>query len=349
MRYLRQIAIPRIGETGQAKISRARVLCVGVGGLGSASAQYLAAAGIAKLGLVDHDRVEETNLHRQILYTQADIGRLKVEAAAEKLSAINAAMEIESFGRRFDSDLAGILSGFDIVIEGSDDFATKLTVSDACAGKRIHSIIASASGLDGMVAVLPGGKPGCLRCAFGERASDGAASCDGGGILGAVTGTIGSLQALEALKLIVSGSGEPRLHSFDGDTGAVRSFKISPRPGCVGCPGNVAAASIAPIEISAAAALKARSRGAVFLDVREPDERMPGTADHSRSFPLSRIMSGELPDLPKGTEIVLLCAVGSKSRTACRILTRAGFTRAVSLTGGVLAYEAAISESAPSR
>ena len=248
-RYARHLILREVGGTGQAKLSRARVLVVGAGGLGSPAILYLAAAGVGTIGVVDDDRVSLSNLQRQIAHRTADIGRLKTESAAEAASAINPHVRIETHAVRLgEANAQALISGYDIVLDGSDNFATRFVVNDAChhAGRTLVS--AAVGQFDGQLAVYkshvrPNGQRRypCYRCLFPEPPPPGTVpSCTEAGILGALTGVLGAMQALEALKEILS-IGETlagRLMLYDALGGLVRTVRVPPDPECRLCGGG---------------------------------------------------------------------------------------------------------------
>lgn len=238
-RYGRHLVLPEIGLGGQKRLKAARVLLVGVGGLGSPSAQYLAAAGVGTLGLVDFDRVEESNLQRQVLFGQATVGAAKVEAARERLLDLNPRIRVQAVEERLGADNAmDLLSGYDLVIDGSDNFTTRYLVNDACviAGRPV--IWGAVAKFEGQVSVFAAEGGPCYRCLFPEPPPPGLVpSCAEGGVLGVLPGIIGALQASEALKLIL-GLGEPlvgRLVIFDALGGGFREVSVQPAPDCPMC------------------------------------------------------------------------------------------------------------------
>ncbi len=238
-RYSRQIILPNVGGRGQDKIMKAKVLVIGTGGLGAPCSFYLAAAGVGKIGLVDSDRVELNNLQRQIVHTTADVGVLKAESGKRRLSALNPEVEIATYPLRLDStNILGIIKDYDIVVDGSDNFPTRYLVNDACviAGKPL--VHAGIFRYDGQImTILPGAGP-CYRCLFPEPPPPGAVpSCQEGGILGAVAGTLGVLQANEVLKFILS-SGEllaGRLLIFNALESSFRTVKVPKDKDCLVC------------------------------------------------------------------------------------------------------------------
>ncbi|GBD42755.1 Molybdopterin-synthase adenylyltransferase [bacterium HR40] len=243
-RWARQIVLPEVGGQGQARLLAARVLVVGAGGLGSPLLLYLAAAGVGCLGIVDSDRVDVSNLHRQLLFDESDIGRPKAEAAAARLARLVSGIEVRPFAQRLDSgNCLEILRGWDVVADGSDNFATRRTVHDACFQLRIPLVSASVQGMDGQLTTFVAwrGRPHpCFHCLFPEEPEAGALpSCAQGGVLGPAAGVIGCLQAVEVVKELVGGlpglSGQ--LVIYDARSCAFRTLRVRRRPGCPVCGG----------------------------------------------------------------------------------------------------------------
>lgn len=237
-RYQRQIIMPEVGSVGQRKLQEAKVLLIGAGGLGSPTALYLAAAGVGTLGIVDFDVVDASNLHRQVLHGHKDLGRPKVESAADTLKDINPDLEVIGFQEAISSENAlGIIEGFDIVVNGSDNFPTRYLVNDACVFLRKPLVDGAIFRFEGNVTVyLPG--QGCYRCLYDQPPPPGAVpSCADAGVLGVLPGIIGSIQAVETIKLII-GQGRPlvnRLLLFDSLDMEFREVKIRRDPNCVVC------------------------------------------------------------------------------------------------------------------
>jgi len=243
-RYARQIILPELGPAGQARLADARVVLVGAGGLGSPAALYLAAAGVGTLGLIDHDRVERSNLHRQVLHRDDRLGMAKTESARLTLEALNPTIRVCSHPLRLEAaNVESVFSHYDIVVDGSDNFATRYLVNDACLKLGLPTVYGAVQGLEGQVSVFPAGGQPCYRCLFAEPPPPGhAPSCNEAGVLGVVPGIIGLLQALEVIKLI-TGIGEPmigRLALFDGHRSRLREVALAADPGCAYCaPGRV--------------------------------------------------------------------------------------------------------------
>ena len=236
-RYARQLVLSEIGGPGQQALKRARVLIVGMGGLGAPAALYLAAAGVGTLGLIDHDAVALSNLQRQIIFTTADAERPKVEAGAEHLAALNPHVAIEAFAERLTPDNArNIVERFDVVLDGTDDFETRFAVNAACVATGTPLVSGALGRWNGQVGVFTG-KP-CYQCLVPETPPD-AETCARVGVVGALAGVIGAMAALEAIKLI-TGAGQPlagRLMLYDGLAGTSRVAKIAADPSCPVCGG----------------------------------------------------------------------------------------------------------------
>lgn len=340
-RYSRQTILPEIGPGGQRRLGAGSVLCIGAGGLGCAALPYLAAAGVGRIMIIDHDRVDVSNLHRQVLFAEADIGRPKVEAAAARLTAINGAIAVEALPERLDLDNVERLFGrADVVIDGSDNYATKYLAADAALKFGLPVVYGSATGMEAMVTVFLPGEGPCLRCLFPEAPSGWVPNCAEAGVLGPLVGMAGAVQAAEAIKLLV---GTPALTSLSGrlwlvdarDMGS-RQLAIGKRPDCPACsldPAGLELAGTAPavheIDHAQAQALP----GALWVDVREPDEYAAGHFSGAVNLPLSRLHTGE-PGLPDAEHLVVYCATGMRCRAAAPLLERAGTGRVHVLRGG---------------
>jgi len=350
-RYARQIALPEIGEAGQARLAAARVLVVGGGGLGAPALLYLAAAGVGTLGIADDDTVETGNLQRQVLYTEDDLGHPKTEAAAERLAALNPCVSLETHRLRVDADNAvELMRRYDVVVDATDRLEGKFLLNDAAARARRPLVYASALGFEAQVAVFDAARGPCLRCLFPEPPEVPALTCSEAGILGAVTGMAGSLQALEAIKWILSGGAaggalEPltgRVWVMDARSFQTRVVRLPRDPDCPVCtrpPGEIRLASdpagVGELEPEA---LPAHS-GALLIDVREPSEWDAGHLPGAMHLPLSRLLEA-VPQLPRRERYIAYCAHGIRSQAAARLLADAGYAPAFSLRGGVAAMPA---------
>lgn len=357
-RYGRQVILPEIGVAGQQRLAGARVLVIGAGGLGSPAALYLAAAGVGTLGLVEFDLVDETNLHRQILFATGDVGRPKLEVAVERLTAANPHVRIEPHAARLDAANALDLVGdYDLVVDGTDNFPTRYLVNDACVRTGRPLVWGSVFRFEGQVSLFaaPGGP--CYRCLFPEPPPPGLVpSCAEAGVFGALPGVIGSLQAAQAIQWI-TGVGEPlvgRLLLFDSLAGTFREVRLPKDPACPRCaPGRTEAPleaysdaceipgdafEIEPLEL-------ARRLGAgesiTLLDVREGFERELAVLPGDLWIPL-RDLPRRAGELPGDRPIVAYCHVGGRSARAVEFLRRSGRPRTYNLAGGIDAWSARV-------
>jgi molybdopterin/thiamine biosynthesis adenylyltransferase/rhodanese-related sulfurtransferase len=371
MRYSRHLIMPEVGMDGQLKLKQAKVLCIGTGGLGAPLGLYLAAAGVGRIGLVDFDSVDLTNLQRQILFGTSDIGRPKIEAAAERLRNLNPDIQIDRFETRLTSENAlDILKNYDIVVDGTDNFPTRYLVNDACVILGKPNVYGSIFRFEGQITIFgaPGGP--CYRCLYPEPPPPGLVpSCAEGGVLGVLPGIVGAIQAADTLKLII-GKGEPligRLLLFDALAMRFRELKLRKNPECPVCgehrtitklidyaefcgvrgeeaasPAQTTVPEIAPRE------LKARlDRGddLFILDVREPHEyQICNLGGHL--IPLGEL-SRRVNELDSSREIVAHCRSGKRSAEAVEFLRNAGFRKVLNLKGGILAWSDEVDASLP--
>jgi adenylyltransferase/sulfurtransferase len=344
-RYTRQITLPEIGEAGQERLRRGSVLIVGAGGLGSPAAIYLAAAGVGRIGLVDFDRVDVTNLHRQVLYGTSSVGRPKLEAARERLMDLNDEVAIETHDARLTSENAlEILASYDVVLDGTDNFATRYLVNDACMLLGKPNVYGSIFRFDGQASVFCTPDGPCYRCLYPEPPPPGLVpSCAEGGVLGVLPGVVGTIQATEAIKLI-TGAGETlagRLLLFDALRMTFRTMKVPRR-----CDQHAKITHLIDYEefcspvhdtqITPAQLSEKLSRGddVMILDVREPHEWNAGHLEHALHIPMQQLPQ-RLAELPRDREIVAVCRSGSRSEHVRRHLEQSGFTRVLNLAGGM--------------
>jgi adenylyltransferase/sulfurtransferase len=353
-RYARHFSLPEVGEAGQRRLRGARILLVGAGGLGSPAALYLAAGGAGVLGVVDDDRVDETNLQRQILFGTRDVGRPKSETAAERLRDLNPHVHVERFAERLTSANAlEILRDFDIVVDGSDNFPTRYLVNDACVLLGKPDVYGAIFRFEGQVSVFCRGAGPCYRCLFRDPPPpELIPSCEQAGVLGVVPGIVGSLQALEAIKL-VTGAGEPligRLLLFDGLPARFRELPIRRDPACPVCGDvptirelidydafcGVPGATADDAEISAPALRHLLTTGnqVQLVDVREPWEWGICRLEGATLVPL-RELPQRLPDLDRERPLITYCHTGQRSLIARQFLMAQGFNDVRSLRGGV--------------
>jgi sulfur-carrier protein adenylyltransferase/sulfurtransferase len=372
-RYSRHLILPEVNVAGQRRIKAARVLCIGAGGLGSPAALYLVAAGIGRLGLVDADRVDASNLQRQILYGTDDVGKPKLERARSRLRNLNPDVEIVLHEARLTSANAiEIIASYDLVIDGSDNFPTRYLSNDVCVFARKPNIYGSVFRFEGQASLFAPHLGGpCYRCLFPEPPPPGAApSCAEAGVLGVLPGIIGLIQATEALKLII-GAGETlagRLLHFDALKMKFREFNLRRDPACPVC--GDAPSIFAPIDYEEFCAgpaaadwftapegmpaisvreLKSRmddKEGLILIDVREPYEYEIASIDGSRLIPLGELET-HLDELPRTGTLVLQCHSGARSEHAVRVLREAGFENAVNLEGGIDAWSVEIDPAVP--
>jgi len=360
LRYGRHLIIPEVGLKGQKKLKSASVLIVGAGGLGSPLAFYLTAAGVGRIGIVDFDVVDFSNLQRQIIHTTKDVGRSKLESAREKLSALNPNVKIETYETRLTSENAlEIIKDYDIVVDGTDNFPTRYLVNDACVLLKKPNVYGSIFRFEGQVSVFYAEKGPCYRCLYQEPPPPGLVpSCAEGGVLGVLPGIIGTLQALEVIKLIL-GVGRPligRLLLFDALKMSFRELKLRKNPNCPVCGENPtikelidyeAFCGITPEQILhesgfeiTAEELKAKlenGENIILIDVREPHEYEINRIHGSKLIPLSKLPE-MVNELDQTSEIVLYCKMGGRSARAVQFLRELGFTRVKNLAGGIDAW-----------
>lgn len=366
-RYSRHLLVPEIGVEGQHKLTRSRVVCVGAGGLGSPVLMYLAAAGVGTLGLVDCDVVEVSNLQRQILYAEADVGRSKIETAASRLAAMNADVRIETHDAALSpANALSILGAYDIVVDATDTFPARYLISDACVLLGKPDVSGSVLGLEGQVSVYGTGAGPCYRCVHPEPPPLGfVPSCAEAGVLGVLPGIIGSIQAAETIKL-AAGVGEPlvgRLLILDAFRMRFREVRVSRDPACPACGATptirelpdyeafcgAAPAVLAPeLEIAASDLNAALDRGEACLvvDVREPQESAINTIPGSIVVPFGNLPGG-LEAFGHARAIVVYSRTGIRSAAAVTVLRAAGYSNVRHLTGGIERWIATVDPDQP--
>lgn len=351
-RYDRQIRLPEIGREGQEKLLKASVLCVGAGGLGSPALLYLAAAGVGRIGIVDFDRVDESNLQRQVLFDTEAVGKPKAEQAAQRLKSLNPTIHIEAYDEELNAENAArLFPHFDFIIDATDNFETKFLINDAAVKFGKPWIYGAIQGFDGQASVFNYQSGPCYRCLYPEKPKGRIMNCAEGGVIGAVAGLIGVTQALQAIQIITGHeSFEPlsgRLMTLDTRTMHTRILTLQKSTDCPACGKNrneIALFYSSPVcgfvpEISAAQ-MKERA-GYILIDVREQEEWDQGHIDGARLWPLSKIMQEIFPDLSQDIEIILHCQKGMRSLQAAQIFKDNGFMDVASLSGG---YEAWLEE-----
>jgi molybdopterin/thiamine biosynthesis adenylyltransferase/rhodanese-related sulfurtransferase len=374
-RYARHLIMPEVAMEGQKRLKASRVLCIGTGGLGSPLSLYLAAAGVGTIGLVDFDVVDVSNLQRQIIHFTGDVGRPKVTSAQEKLQAINPGLSIVRHEHPIDSSNAlGIFAGYDVIVDGTDNFPTRYLVNDACVLLGKPNVYGSIFRFDGQASVFFPPHGPCYRCLYPEPPPpDLVPNCAEGGVLGILPGMIGVVQATETVKLIL-GTGRPligRLLLYDALDMSFREMKVRKSPKCPLCGPNptitglidyqefcgvrgaepepapaatAATDTITPLELKA---LRDRGEPPFLLDVRNPEEIAICRIDGSTVIPLPELPArlGELdPDLA----MVVHCKSGMRSAKAIALLRENGFTRLRNLTGGILGWIKDVDASLPS-
>jgi len=368
-RYSRHLIMPEVGMEGQRRLKAAKVLLIGAGGLGSPLGLYLAAAGVGTLGVCDFDVVDETNLHRQVLFGRTDVGRPKLDAALGRLHEVNPHIQLVPHKLRLDSSNAlELFAPYDIVVDGTDNFPTRYLVNDACVLLGKPNVYGSIFRFEGQVSIFWGAKGPCYRCLFPEPPPDGLVpSCAEGGVLGVLPGIIGSLQANEVIKLIV-GAGDPmigRLLLFDALKMKFRELKLRKDPDCPICSEHptqhelidyqqfcgIPAQPEVPggdfdIQVDELKQWKDEGREVTILDVRTPQEWEIARIEGSTLIPLQ-----ELPDrmneLDPAATMAVLCHHGPRSFQAVRFLRQMGFARARNLAGGLEAWSRDVDPSVP--
>ena len=370
-RYSRHLIMPEVGMEGQLKLKAASVLCIGAGGLGSPVAMYLAAAGVGRIGIVDFDVVDRSNLQRQVIHGTPDVGRPKLDSARDRLNALNPEVKVETHDVALSSENAlELLAGYDIIVDGTDNFPTRYLVNDACVILGKPNVYGSIFRFEGQASVFATKDGPCYRCLYPEPPPPGLVpSCAEGGVLGVLPGVIGTIQATETVKLIM-GVGEPLVNRFmiyDALRMRFRELKLRKDPECPVCGEHPTVTElidydqfcgITPASTSAESAngtettveeLKARlDQGAdVFiLDVREPQEFQICQIPGATLIPL-----GELPrrlvELEGRDEMVVSCKSGARSAKAVKLLHEAGFSKAKNLRGGILAWIDRVDPSLP--
>ena len=366
-RYSRHLIIPDVGMAGQKRLKNAKVLCVGAGGLGSPALMYLAAAGVGTLGIVEFDVVDESNLQRQIIHGQSDIGRSKAESARDAVKEINPYVQVNLHTERLDSsNVMDLFSQYDLIVDGTDNFATRYLVNDACVLLGKPYVWGSIYRFDGQASVFWAEHGPCYRCLYPEPPPPGMVpSCAEGGVLGVLCASIGSIQVTEAIKLL-TGVGDSllgRLMIYDALEMNYRQVKIRKDPNCAVCGEHPTVTELIDYEafcgtISEEAAeaakdstisvvqlkdmLDAREAGDidfVLIDVREPNEFEIVSIDGAVLIPKGQFLDGSaLEQLPTDKQIVLHCKVGGRSAEALAVVKGAGFSDAIHVGGGIVAW-----------
>lgn len=372
LRYSRHLLIPEVGLDGQQKLKAASILIVGTGGLGSPVALYLAAAGVGRIGLVDFDLVDSSNLQRQVIHGTSGLGMLKVESARQRMLDINPEIQVDVYNEPFTSSNARqIAKNYALIIDGSDNFPTRYLTNDLCVLTGKPNVYGSIYRFDGQVSVFDAQRGPCYRCLFPEPPPPGMVpSCAEGGVLGVLPGTIGTLQATEALKLIL-GIGEPligRLLLYNALDLSFEFVKLRKNPKCKACgeqpeitdlidyqefcglphQGHEIGAAGEDWDITAAE-LSQRIQKKIpltLLDVREPHETQISNLPNTTLIPLGQLAS-RLADLNSSDEMVIFCKSGTRSVRALELLVSAGFRKVKNLKGGINAWAKEIDPQMP--
>lgn len=369
LRYSRNLILPEVGLRGQRRLKASSVLVVGAGGLGSPLALYLAAAGVGRMGIVDYDRVDETNLQRQVLYGQSSLGRAKLEAARKRLSDLNPHVKLETWDVRLTSENAlDLVKGYDMVAHGSDNFPTRYLVNDACVLLGKPNAYGSIFRFEGQASVFDARRGPCYRCLYPEPPPPGLVpSCAEGGVLGVLPGVIGLIQGTEILKLLLN-LGETlvgRLLLFDALAMRFRELKFKKSPSCPICGEHPtihelidyeafcgltpvpAVAGAESLEIGPRELAAALDRGEVTLiDVREPHEHEIAHMPGAMLIPLDHLPE-RLGELDTSDEIVLHCHYGERSLRALELLRQSGFKKLKLLRGGIDAWSREVDPTVP--
>ncbi len=370
-RYRRHLSLPELGAEGQARLLASSVLLIGAGGLGCPLALYLAAAGVGRIGLVDDDVVDVSNLQRQILYRTSDVGRLKVEAAAERIEALNPDVRVDQFALRLDSSNAlEIFDEYDVIVDGTDNFPTRYLSNDACVLLGKPNVYGSIYRFEGQASVFDARQGPCYRCLYPEPPPPGAVpSCEEGGVLGVLPGMVAIIQATETLKLLtgVGRSLAGRLLAYDALAMEWNEFRLSKDPECPVCGPNPTVTELIdyqgfcgfnPSETDApgvvqvsAADLRARMEGPgdmLLLDVREPEEVAKASIEGARAVPLADLEArlGEI-EAWRDRPVVVHCHHGGRSAQACAELARLGFSQVENLDGGIEAWSLTVDGGVP--
>ena len=373
LRYSRHLLIPEVGLEGQRKLKNSSALIIGTGGLGSPVALYLAAAGVGRIGLVDYDVVDTSNLQRQVIHGTSTVGKLKVESAKEKLLDLNPDIQIDVYNEPFTSANAmRIAQDYDVLIDGTDNFPTRYLTNDVCVFLGKPNVYGSIFRFDGQLSVFDARQGPCYRCLFPEPPPPGLVpSCAEGGVLGVLPGTIGTLQATEALKVLL-GIGEPMIGKLLLYNALDMSFdfvKLKKNPKCrvcgpdadikelidyeefCGVPGHDYAeegSAGAGLDITA---LDLKSRfdlnpSLILLDVREPHELEISALPNAINIPLGQL-AARLTELDSADDMIVFCKGGTRSARALELLSSAGFKKVKNLKGGINAWAKDVDESLP--
>jgi len=371
LRYSRHLLIPEVGLEGQRRLKVSSVLVIGTGGLGSPVALYLAAAGIGRMGLVDYDVVDASNLQRQVIHGMGTVGKPKVESAQARLLDLNPAVQVDVYNEAFVSQNAmQIAEGYDIILDGTDNFPARYLTNDVAVFLGKPNVYASIYRFEGQVSVFDARRGPCYRCLFPEPPPpELVPSCAEGGVLGVLPGTIGTIQATEALKVLL-GVGEPligRLLLYDALDMSVEFVKLKKNPKCrvcgpdadikelidyeefCGVPGHdhdMGSAGEGYDITARDLAERLRQNGLVLLDVREPHELEISNLPNAVNIPLGTL-AARLAELDSARDMVVFCRSGTRSARALELLVSAGFSKVKNLKGGINAWVREVDTSLP--
>ena len=370
-RYRRHLSLPEMGVEGQARLLESSVLLIGAGGLGCPLALYLAAAGVGRIGLVDDDVVDASNLQRQVLYRTSDVGRAKVEAAAERIEALNPDVRVDTYPLRLDSSNAlEIFADYDVIVDGTDNFPTRYLSNDACVLLGKPNVYGSIYRFEGQASVFDARSGPCYRCLYPEPPPPGSVpSCEEGGVLGVLPGMIAIIQATETVKLL-TGVGTPlvgRLLAYDALAMEWNEFRLRKDAECPVCgpeptvtelidyqgfcgfePKEEASPEVVQVRAAEVSERLAASEDFLLLDVREPDECAKASIAGARAIPLAQLEArvGEIESWRDGA-VVVHCHHGGRSADACQRLMRLGFSRVENLDGGIDAWSLTVDDAVP--
>src|SRR5687767_1572101 len=374
-RYSRHLIMPEVGMDGQRRLKAGSVLCIGAGGLGSPAAMYLAAAGVGRIGIVDFDVVDYSNLQRQLLHTTNDVGRTKLESARNKINALNPHVQVDTYDEALSSDNAmRLFKGYDVILDGTDNFPTRYLVNDACVLMGIPNAYGSIFRFEGQASVFAAKEGPCYRCLYPEPPPPGLVpSCAEGGVLGVLPGVIGVIQATESIKLL-TGVGQPLIGRFliyDALNMKFRELKLRRDPDCPVCGTNPTVTKLIDYDqfcgIVPAATEVAVSTGNsnetetdvkelkrkidakedfFLLDVREPNEYQIGKIPGSTLIPLGEVPQ-RVSEIPRDKEIIVHCKMGGRSAKAAAFMRQQGYTNVKNLKGGITDWSDKVDPSVP--
>ena len=371
-RYSRHLLIPEVGLEGQKKLKQSSVLLIGTGGLGSPVSMYLAAAGVGRIGLVDYDVVDYSNLQRQVIHGSSSLGVLKVESARQRLRDINPDIEITTYNEIFTSANAmQIAKDYDLLIDGTDNFPTRYLTNDVCVMLGIPNVYGSIYRFDGQVSVFDAADGPCYRCIFPEPPPPGLVpSCAEGGVLGVLPGTVGTLQATEAIKLLlgIGSTLKGKMLLYNALDMSFDFINLRKNPNCKVCSPEPEITELIDYEAFCGMPMHDHDEGSAgadwditvqelaeklsgdhpprLIDVREPHELMISSLEGAKLIPLGQL-AGKLSELDSAEEMVLLCKSGSRSARALELLVGAGFRKVRNLKGGINAWAAEVDPSLP--